>query len=206
MVMALNSFGQVIKIHAGISASTFSWKPSPPVNYKHSQASISNKFVFLGVDYNNRKYFNLSSGIGIVSRSNESLVHLATGGNATTIQPALTILNYLSLNTTLDLKYPTRFGLVPFFSFGPRVDFLRSNESNVFSYFRDSSNLYQVMYGLTFGPGIKYEIANFQIGIRYDLLVNFHEFSELTFGGSNESCKLSGHTQLYGLTLGYKLR
>src|SRR5690606_7017133 len=104
---ALQLNAQVITLNTGLSASKFSWNATP-FGYTPQEEAVINSSVFLGVDYFNRRYFNLSSKIGYVSKKHNGLLYIPCGGNAACQGKSITVLNYVSINTAIDLKYPIR--------------------------------------------------------------------------------------------------
>lgn len=202
---ALQLNAQVITLNTGLSASKFSWNATP-LGYTPQDEVARNSSVFLGVTYYNKRHFSFSSNIGYVSKKHSGLVYFPCGANAACQGRSVTVLNYVSINTTIDLKYPTRSGIVPFIAAGPRVDILVANKSNAFSYFQTQFDVNQIQYGCTLGFGIRYEISNVQIGLRTDFLLNFNNTSELKFETINETFIFSERTQFFGFTLGYKLK
>ncbi len=100
-------------------------------------------------------------------------------------------LDYLSLNTTFDFQFPIEDKVIPFISFGPRVDLLLNSisEYNKFN------------YGLLLGGGLKYPLSDkLQLGLRADYYLNLRDISKT---GQNRT--ISDKTFTTNLVLGYRL-
>lgn len=204
-LITLQSKAQVITLFTGLSASKFSWSATP-INFTPQDEAVINSSVFLGLDYYDKRNFNFSSKIGYMSKKHNGLVYFPCGANGACQGKSVTVLNYVSINTAINLKYPTRSGIVPFIAVGPRMDILVANNSNAFSYFDTQYGVNQIQYGCVLGFGVKYEVSNVQIGLRTDFLLNFNSTSELKFETFDETFVLSERTQVFGLVLGYKLK
>lgn len=204
-LITLQLKAQVITLYTGLSASKFSWSATP-INFTPQDEAVINSSIFLGVDYYNKRHFNFSSKVGYMSKKHNGLIYFPCGANAACQGRSVTVLNYVSINTVIDLKYPARKGIVPFIAVGPRMDILVANNSNAFSYFNTQYDVNQIQYGCVLGFGVKYEVSNVQIGLRTDFLLNFNSTSELKFENFDETFVLSERTQVFGLILGYKLK
>jgi hypothetical protein len=105
-------------------------------------------------------------------------------------------LDYVSVNTTIDFKYPIQEKIFPFVSIGPRFDYLLNTSKN----FGEVDNeLRNTSIGLLLGGGVKYEISNFQFGLRADYYVNFVKIASW-------SAEISVNTFAINLSVGYKLK
>ncbi len=149
------SFGQLLKIQSGISISNLDWKLGS-YDWKYDNEKLIGYSFSVGLDYLDKKYYNLSSNITLLKKGGKVT---ATAENVS--DRILQVnMDYLSLNTTFELKYPIRNKITPFISYGPRLDMLL-NEMYLTNY-----NKYN--YGLLLGGGLKYDINRIQIGFRMD--------------------------------------
>ena len=202
------AYGQTFKFQAGISSSSLNWKTVDRTEQMHSQ-KITGYSLFFGLDYLQKKYFNLSSNVGIIRKGGEDadIFSVDPLGQPLLAQRQKAFLNYLSVNTTLDLKYPVKEKLFPFVSFGPRIDYLISNNS-YFNFLKETKELNKLSYGINLGAGIKYQFSRFQIGIRGDYLLNFKNISDyiVTTSFDIERRQLKDKTFLANVTFDYKLK
>jgi len=83
-------------------------------------------------------------------------------------------LDYLSINTTFDLKYPIKEIVTPFICIGPHFDYLLI----VGDSFASIKELKNTSIGLIIGSGLKYSISNFQIGLRADYYFDFTKIAK----------------------------
>jgi len=182
------SFGQVLKIQSGVSISSIDMQTSGSSTglTKENKRLVGYSF-FVGMDYLQHKNFNLSSNIGMLRKGGESMLYTNWGYG----QGIKATLDYLSLNTTCDFQFPIEDKVVPFISFGPRVDVLLNSisEYNTFN------------YGLLLGGGLKYPLSDkLQLGLRADYYLNFRDISK-----TGQARTVSDKTFTTNLVLGYRL-
>jgi hypothetical protein len=183
------TFCQTINFQAGTSMSSIKSKVS---NLCSCEFPIYNKnivgySVSGGVNYMEKKYFNLSSNIGMISKGGRDFVN----NEGETMKKYLFI-NYITINTSIDFKYPIADKFIPYLSFGPRFD--------ISPFDPHYNNEYKmILFGLNLGGGIKYDLTKYQIGLRYDYYQNFTHLSN-TIG-----IKRDQHAFDINMTFGYKL-
>jgi len=202
--------GQTIKIQGGTSISKLNWKIFN--NALYDDALIGYSF-FMGIDYFDKQYFNLSSNIGMLRKGgvyNTSLLSFDENAELISIgtYTEKATLDYVSLNTTIDFKYPIKEKFSPFVGVGPRFDYLVAS-NKIFEGFKEVNTLKNYSIGLILGAGLKYDISNFQIGLRADYYVNFTEIAHFTQIMSNftpSSEKITANTYTINLIFGYKLK
>jgi hypothetical protein len=207
LFFAINiSYGQTIKIQYGRDWSELLW----PMNgeYLDFRTSLKGNTLFVGVDYFNRKYFNLSSNIGYLQKNGEKSYKKNYDGQHTTIVQAETSIEQLSFNTKINLKYPIKEKLVPFLSAGLTYDYLLSH-----SHKEDRiSNVETGLFGLISGGGVYYNISKFQIGFNIDYCIYFSNFAHLAarpspgMTGFLMQEEIKSRSILAGVTIGYKLK
>ena len=207
LIIAILTNAQTVKIQGGTSLSQLDWQINGTnVGSLYNETLIGYSF-FAGVDYLDKKYFNLSSNVGLIRKGGKDEFQLTdqygdfTG--ETTIEKAT--LDYFTINTTIDLKYKIKDSYSPFLSFGPRIDFLINNSSE-FDDVKDEDWLETTSYGFSLGGGLNYLVSNILIGIRADYYIELNEVADWTderpIGGS----KITGKTFMINFTLGYKLK
>ncbi len=105
----------------GISISQIDWNVINDDIYTQAVTGIVTGF---GVAFLNNKYWNLNSQIMILQVGGKDKILLRDEyGNTIDEQTSRLYFNYLTLNTTIRVKFPLVF-LVPSIKVGPRIDYL----------------------------------------------------------------------------------
>lgn len=199
LLFACFSYGQTIKIQTGVSVSNLDWKFNSQYQM-FEQENFIGVPVFIGLDYFEKKYFNLSTNFGYIKKGGEVTLKakpkpftpgLVDAGEVLPDKGLRSYLNYLSLNTTFDFNYPFNIGITPFVGVGPRIDFLLTDES-----FYNKYN-----YGLLMGGGVKYDINKLRVGLRFDYYLNFNDLFKTEQYGT-----LNDRTFTTNLIIGYRLK
>ncbi|WP_417592709.1 outer membrane beta-barrel protein [Owenweeksia hongkongensis] len=221
LLLALISFtsnqviSQVINIQVGTAISKLDWTvedvPGQPslngVDESAYSEPIQGLSVYIGIDYFDHKYYNLSTNIGYIQKGGQYTVDYVL---YTSVKKAQ--LHYLSLNTLLDLKLPVTESISPFLSLGPRIDFLSSHEGEIIENLsgKNTGELDKLMYGCLLGAGAKYSLQKIQFGVRFDYYFNFTHIAnyewkrkQATYAYGNGTLK--DHTYSINLVVGYKL-
>lgn len=200
------TFGQTIKFQGGISISNLDWtftmeKLGPLYN-----ETLIGYSIFMGADYLDKKYFNLSSNIGMIRKGGKGEVQLSDHNGILLGQTIIdkAALDYLSLNTTFDVKYKIKELVAPFISVGPRVDYL-FNWSNQFDGLEEINKLNKISAGLILGAGLRFDVSNMELGLRADYYLDFTKVAEWTGDLPNFSGEIKTNTFTLNLTIGYKL-
>lgn len=205
IVFGAFAHAQTFNIQAGTSISKLNWELSALNTKSIYNKTLLSYSALVGVNYIDKKYFNLSSNIGLIKRGGKANRYLNdSGGKLTgeviTEKPAL---DYLTFNTTIDLKYPLNEKLVSFISCGPRIDYLL-NSSNHFDILSNMNELEDVLLGALIGGGVRYTKSNMQYGFRVDYYADLTNPAEWTV--ENVSGKVSLNTLTVNCTVGYKLK
>ena len=212
LTVAIFANGQIVKIQGGTSISKLNWDLLSVGAHLPYNETLIGYSIFAGVDYFNKQFFNLSSNIGMIRKGGQEELQLndPSGSYLRTITEKAT-LDYLSINTTIDLKYPIKETISPFISVGPRFEYLLSNSKH-FDILDDGS-LNSVSIGLILGAGVKYDISNLQLGLRADYYLDFTKIADWTiqYGGygienSTKRVGISANTFTVNLTVGYRLK
>ena len=200
--------GQLLKFQAGVSGSSLDWKIVNGTVQQYKQ-KITGHSIFIGLDYLQKKYFNLSSNIGILRKGGEedNIFFTDPFGQPLIGEKQKATLDYLSINTTFDLKYPIKEKLFPFVSLGPRLDYLTSNNDR-FNSLKEAKELNKFSYGINMGAGFQYQFLRFRIGIRGDYLLNLNHISDYTVTNMmrDERIQVKDKTFIGNLFLGVKLK
>ena len=198
--------GQVVKLQGGTSFSTLDWKLNS-IDFKIFDKTLIGYSIFVGIDYFDKQYFNLSSNIGMVRKGGKGNVPLTDfGGNIITERTENALLDYLSINTTMDFKYPIKETISPFISFGPRFDYLLRS-SNFFDILSEFDALKSSSIGLILGGGLKYDISNLQFGLRADYYLDFsNKVAEWTIDDTGINGQALVNTFTINLSVGYRLK
>ena len=184
------TFGQIVNFQIGTSISSLRDKVNNTCfcTFAKYDKNLVGYAVFAGVDYLDKKYFNLSTNIGMISKGGKENEQTQNG-----ILTGNVIMNYFSVNTALDLKFPIKDKFIPYLSFGPRFD-NSLFDNNILSNFKSTS------IGLIFGGGLKFDLNKYQLGLRYDYYQDFTKLVD-TYG-------ISRYQRAFdiNMTLGYKLK
>jgi hypothetical protein len=160
--------------------------------------------LFLGLDYLEHKRYNLSSNVGLLQKGGaDEFPEVNSNGDLTgnMVQDRAS-LNYISFNTCIDYKLMYTKDRQQFISIGPRVDFLyRHNKA--FNSIDEIGALKSISTGLIIGTGTKFNIKNFQVGLRADYYLNFNEVAG-PFGPAGGEIK--ANTVTLNLSVGYILK
>ena len=195
--------GQNINIQAGKNWSNLKWENDDEIPGYTEKLKGGN--IFLNLDYLNKKYFNLSSGVGFMHKSGETGYTYWRPGYGYETGYSKSDLCYFSVNTTFNIKYPV-WRVIPFLNIGPRMDYLISNKN-------ESSRMGIVnstVVGLILGGGLKYRISPIQIGLQFDYLINSGKIAKLpsrpTYTGYYGEAQVYEHAALVEIIIGYKLK
>ncbi len=207
LTFAILTNGQTLKIQGGTSFSKLDWQlKGLKIDPFYNETLIGYSF-FAGLDYLDKQYFNLSSNIGVIRKGGKDKIEISDQdgeftGQTTTEKPTL---DYLSVNTMLDLKYTIKEKVSPFVSFGPRMDYL-IRSSKHFDDIEKIDELNSTSIGLILGGGLKYNISNLQFGLRADYYLDFTNVANWTIENSVNSGEINVNTYTINLTMGYKLK
>ena len=215
LTTALSVNAQTLKIQGGTAISKLDWQLDR-INSTTSlyDQNLVGHSIFAGIDYfkvedlYGREYFNLSSNIGMIRKGgmHEIVFSDENGLTGETLTDKLT-LDYLSINTTLVLKWPINFSetVFPFVSFGPRFDYLLSHSKH-FDLLQEMDELKPFSTGLILGGGIKFNIGeSLQIGLRADYYYNFNDIADWRNRNTGNGGRISVNTFTIWLSVGYRL-
>lgn len=207
LTMVILSYGQTIKIQAGTSISKLDWQLKGVTIGSIYDETLIGYSIFAGVDYLDKRYFNLSSNIGMIRKGGKDEFALMDQNGVLTGQTITekATLDYLSINTMIDLKYRIKEIVLPFISIGPRFDYLVSSSKH-FDSLKEIDELKRISIGLILGAGLKFDISNLQFGLRADYYLDFTKVADWTIENSEISGKVTVNTFTINLTIGYRLK
>ncbi|MFP4557749.1 MAG: outer membrane beta-barrel protein, partial [Bacteroidales bacterium] len=205
--IAILTNGQTMKIQGGTSISKLDWQlkgMSIAPSYNETLIGYS---IFAGLDYLDKQHYNLSTIIGMIRRGGKDELVLTDQygeltGQKITERPTL---DYLSINTMIDLKYTIKETASPFISFGPRFDYLVSSSKH-FDGLDDIDELKSTSIGLMVGGGLKYDISNLQFGLRADYYLDFTRVADWTIENTGNGGEVTVNTFSINLIIGYRLK
>lgn len=198
------TFGQTLKIQTGPSFSSLDFRVDGISTRPYNETLIGYS-IFMGVDYLDKKYFNLSSNLGLLRKGGKQTILLISYfGDPGTERIDNARLDYLSLNTLIDLKYPITDKITPYLCFGPRIDYL-VGISKEFDPLTLDNEIFRLNYGFILGGGLKYDLTKFQIGIHADYYINCNKIADWPAVIPNLGGTIADKTFTLNLSLGYKL-
>jgi len=150
LVIVLSSKAQTFRILTGLSVSKTDWSAGY-YGYNDNLVSISSGFE---VNYFEHKLWRINSRIGYVERGGMYKDKYST--------KSYFFMNYATINTTLAFKIHTK-NLDPYFSVGPRFDYLLSSSCySSLTYYHFN----KINYGFDLGLGADKSITDkFLIGL-----------------------------------------
>jgi len=205
LTIAIFANAQIVKIQGGASISKLDWQPKG-TNFSFWDETLTSYSIFAGIDYLDKSYFNLSSNIGMIRKGGKGEVGVFDyGGIPSLYFTEILTLDYLSLNTTIDFKYRIRETITPFIGFGPHLDYLLKHSSH-FDEVKKLGEFNDISFGLIFGGGLKYDISDFQFGLRADYYLDFKKVAEWTIEDTGMGGKISVNTFTLCLSVGYRVK
>ena len=205
LLMTCLSYGQVIKIQGGISATRLKWmnKDRQLDHYPEVGAGYSS---FIGLDYGEKKFYNFSANIGMLRKGGEKSFWITDDYGVTTKKITFkATLDYLTVNSVINLVFPLKSPLRPFLSIGPRFDYL-VKYSKEFDIGMDSNLMKSYSYGLITAIGLKYYYKKLMFGVQYDYYINFNKIADWPASPDNFGASITNHTFTYNVSIGYKLK
>jgi len=200
------SFGQMVKIQAGPSFSELDWKINGTTVGSLYNKTLVGYSVFAGIDYLDKKDWNLSSNIGLLRKGGKQEFQLTNTDGMPTGKSIIekAAIDYLSINTMIDLKYTIHETFCPFVSFGPQFGYI-VGASKEFDGLKKNNWLHKTSYGLLLGGGLKYTISKIQMGLRADYYYDFTKVADWTTKVLNGGGTITSKTTSISLIIGYKL-
>ena len=164
--------------------------------------------ISLGYQYLDKGWFNLSSNIGYLRKGGQVKIdYNSIFGESSGNVILKSKLNYLTINTTFDIKKTSTDGYTFFVGVGPRIDFKLKATDESYADWDDLNHdypnqkstikgLHPLQFGLKCVGGIRKDFGNVQLGVNIAYLPTF---TRVISGGAHD------RTFTFGLSLGYKL-
>ncbi|MFC2110841.1 outer membrane beta-barrel protein [Bacteroidota bacterium] len=197
------SLGQTLYFQSGLSISKFQNNDGAMYLEDYTESLIGPS-VLMGIEYLNKKHFHLSSNLGFIRKGGKGIFTWSghSDPNLTNLNEKITI-DYVTINTALELKHNITKKIIPFLSFGVRYDYLIDLSINYDYLLVDEINYFS--YGIITGGGLKFNFKKLLLGIRCDYYLNFNGLSDYPvehYGGDHKA--LSDKTFSLNVILGYK--
>ncbi len=215
ILIALNVKSQSFKFSLGATNSSLSFDKTVPLfnvptmsrNYDYKNLKIIGVAFTFGIDYLEKKYFNLSTNIGFLNKGGlASSIFLDSLGNPTGTKLNIKWpMQYFTINSTIDLHYPVSKYFSPFLSIGPRFDYLISPRR----FYKLPVDNNRLAFGLNIGLGFKVQMKNYTIGFKYDYMPNFIKILEYNSYGAivpNKTVVVKDKTSQLNLLIGGALK
>ena len=198
--------GQVLKFQGGTSISKLDWELTGVNIGPIYEESLTGYYITAGLDYLETDFIYISSNIGMVRKGGKGEFQLTDQfGNLTgqgiVEKPSL---DFLTINSLINVKYPLNETISPFISIGPRFDYL-VNSSDHFKDLDEMDGLNTYTIGLSFGGGVNYELSDLQFGLRGDYLMELTKVGEWSFESTGVSGEIGLSSIVISLTVGYRL-
>ena len=157
--------------------------------------------IFAGLEYYNKKYYNFSTNIGFIRKGGKGQAIFTDHNGDPMGETSIGIgLHYISINTTIDFKYPIRNGIIPFITIGPRFDYLLFYRNEFLDSYEKYGILEKQNLGFNGGCGLKFDFNKIRLGMRTDYYFNFKKIIDNTEMGVIED-----RTFTLNFSIGFKL-
>jgi len=204
ILVSTSAIGQILNVQTGTSFSKLVWKDGDKDTDQYGTMLIGYS-AFIGLDYVDKKYINLSTNLGLIRKGGKDKV-VVTNANGEALSELSTkaTLDYVSLNTTIELKYPIKEKIMPYISIGPRFDYLIKN-SYYLEVLKQNNDLNKINVGLILGGGIKFDLPAIQLGLRADYYLNFMKVAEWPTRYNTTNGSVNDQTMSLNFTIGFKI-
>lgn len=198
-----STYGQVIRLQGGPSVSNLEWSVENIRRLGPDEIFIG-KSAFIGLDYLNSRYFNLSTNIGYLQKGDRSDIAYINDEEVMVFRGLEAVFDFFSLNTLAEFKLPIKQQFIPYISLGPRIEYLQAYTKD-FSFIEQMDELPNYAYGFNLGAGFRLDFRRLQVGIRTDYYLKTAKMAEWDSDGEEKEW-IDDTTFLVNLTIGYKLR
>jgi hypothetical protein len=195
--------GTTLKFQGGMTFSKMDWKA-----YSEEQLfkfSVPGLYCSAGLDYCDRRRFNISSNIGYIRKGGLNK-YMITDPTGIGFKSDHLKLDYITFNTSFDYKILADRFATPYLSVAPRIDYLAHYSKELLRNLDEHNNLNRVGLGLNVGLGVKYSVERIELGLRADYLFNFSKVGTFTNELTKTLSTVNDKTYMVSLTCGYHLR
>lgn len=203
MLASICSYSQIFKIQGGPTVSKLYWNYKT-LNHTYFEDPILGYSIFAGFDYADAEYINLSTNFGIIRKGGKDEVEIRDAfGNYLRTETQYARMDFLSINTLVEFNLPVDDVVFPFLSAGPRFDYLLNSNIDQF----DSDEFEgETVWGILLGGGLKFDLEEFQIGLRADYYQNLTKIVDSPAGPYGAGLEVTDRTWAFSFSLGYKLQ
>ena len=197
--------GQVVKLQTGTAISKLDWKINGINTEEYNDYSI-NYSCLIGFDYPVHKSIDISCNTGYICKGGQSDVQYLTA-TGTKTKTEKVKLNYLTLNTGIDIKFPVAKYVIPYISVGQRLDYLTGSSGNT-DQLLEFDELKDFVFGFLIGGGVKFDLGRILFGFRADYYLNTGNIAEYNtdyYGTGLGKSVIKNNLILVNFTIGYKL-
>jgi hypothetical protein len=201
-------FGQTFSLQIGPSFSKSTWENIWMTKHTLLQDKVIGTNASLGIEYWDRKYFNLSSSLGFIQKGGKDSIQLVFGPPEPIPLTFYKLrLNYLTVNTCAIVKIPVRDVITPYLLAGPRIDYLVSykEDAAIIKEYEDVDKINYLSYGFITGVGIKYKLDKVELGVVFNYLINLNNLVDFKWTSDGPTRKVSDNTYTLNFQIGYKL-
>lgn len=203
MIASIDSYCQILKIQGGPTVSKLYWNYKT-LDHTYFEDPILGYSIFAGFDYAQAEFINLSTNFGIIRKGGKEEVIIKDAfGNYLSTENHFARMDFLSLNTLVEFNFPVDEVVFPFLSAGPRFDYLLNSEIELF----DSDGFEgETVWGILLGGGLKFDLEEFQLGLRADYYQNLTKIVDSPAGPYGAGLEVTDRTWAFSLSLGYKMQ
>jgi hypothetical protein len=170
ILISFPTYSQSLKLNAGVALTNLDWEVN---NSKLFNSGISTFTGSVGIDYLKKKTFCLSTNVGYLQKGGQSeITYTDNSGNIINTAKTKAQLNYITLNTYVKIKYPTKSKTYPFLALGVYGGYLISESKTI----DPNNNFEKINSGAVLGLGITHKILKNEFGIEAAF------FGSLSFG------------------------
>ena len=198
---------QTLTIQGGTTFSRLKWFDGGDSDFKQYEKTLIGYSGFVGVDYLEKKHFNLSTNAGFIRKGGKEINEFRDETGAKIGEDVSKVkLDYVSINTMASVKAPINDKFTAFLSAGPRFDYLLSckSEYGELDFDNQWAKPDRNSYGMIVGGGLKYSLSAVQVGVRADYYIECNEIADWIVWPDGNT-RITSQTYSVNLTLGYKL-
>ena len=177
---------QFLKIETGITSSKLDWIIPTLSEKSYYDKLLVKPSISVGIDYLNKKHFNLSSNVGYmaIGGSNRVTITDLEGKIIEENKKLNDFATQLTFNTSFEIKYPIK-NITPFILIGGFYN-LNLKLSNSFEALEEITEIHN-LYGVLSGLGVKLKIKKSEFGIKGQLYSPLNNLANWNTSFSNNN-------------------